>query len=89
MELNHKRIIRLYDLLKLWILSLFYCIFLGSGGKRKDVETARNGISKHRKATRRLPNDDDEDDDTREASRPLMKKKKKVHSAQKCKCMYY
>ena len=84
MEFNHKRII---NLLKLWILSLFDCIFLGSGGKRKDVETARNGISKHRKATRRLPNDDDEDDDTREASRPLMKKKKKVQSAQKCKSM--
>ena len=77
--------------MELWILSLFYCIFLGSGGKRKDVETARNGISKHRKATtRRLPNDDDEDDDTLEASRPLMKKKKKkVQSAQKCKSMKY
>ena len=52
--------------------------FLGSGGNRKDIETSRNGVSKHRKTTRRIANDDEDDDDTREASRPLMKKKKKV-----------
>ena len=52
---------------------------LGSGANRKDIDTSRNGVSKHRKATRRIANDDEEDDDdTREASRPLMKKKKKV-----------
>ena len=52
--------------------------FLGSGGSRKDIESSRNGVSKHRKTTRRIANDDDDDEDTREASRPLMKKKKKV-----------
>ena len=52
---------------------------LGSGGSRKDIESSRNGVSKHRKTTRRIANEDDDDDeDTREASRPLMKKKKKV-----------
>ena len=53
-------------------------LFLGSGGSRKDIETSRNGVSKHRKATRRIDNEDEDDEDTREASRPLMKKKKKV-----------
>ena len=51
---------------------------LGSGGSRKDIESSRNGVSKHRKTTRRIANEDDDDEDTREASRPLMKKKKKV-----------
>ena len=50
---------------------------LGNGGSRKDIESSRNGVSKHRKTTRRIANDDD-DEDTREESRPLMKKKKKV-----------
>ena len=61
-----------------WVDVNYEAIHLGNGGSRKDIESSRNGVSKHRKTTRRIANEDDDDEDTMEASRPLMKKKKKV-----------
>ena len=65
-----------------YFIIVFYLLLiriLGSGGSLKDIEKSRNGVSKHRKATRRIIKEDEEDEDTMEASRPLMKKKKRVN----------